>query len=163
MKADNKLSKLVTGVTRLPSSMQPTALSFLFGNVIKFAGTSKVRVESLDFSQSRLVLKNRKRVQNHIGGIHAAAMALLGESATGFIVGMHVPDNRIPLLKNMNIDYVRRAAGDLTAVAHVTDEQIQQMRNDEKGEISVAVVITDTESKEPINAEYIWAWVSKKR
>lgn len=163
MKAENKLSKIVKNVTRLPSSMHASALSFVFGKVIKFAGTSRIRVESLGFTQSKLVLRNRKRVQNHIGGIHAAAMALLGESATGFIVGMHVPDHRIPLLKNMNIDYVRRAAGDLTAVAHVTDEQIERMRNDEKGEIKVAVVITDTESKEPVNAEFTWAWVSKKR
>ena len=163
MKAENKLSKIVKNVTRLPLSMHPAALSFVFGKVIKFAGTSRVRVESLDFKQSRLILRNRKRVQNHTGGIHAAAMALLGESATGFIVGMHVPDHRIPLLKNMDIDYVRRAAGDLTAVAHVTDEQIERMRNDEKGEIKVAVVITDTENKEPVNAEFTWAWVSKKR
>jgi len=75
---------------------------------------------------------------------------------------MHVPDHRIPLLKNMNIDYVRRAAGDLTAVAHVTDEQIERMRNDEKGEVKVAVVITDTDNKEPVNAAFTWAWVSKK-
>lgn len=163
MKAENKLSKIVKNVTRLPNSMHPTALSFLFGKVIKFAGTSRIRVESLNFTESHLVLRNRKRVQNHIGGVHAAAMALLGESATGFVVGMHVPDTCIPLLKNMNIDYVRRASGDLTAIAKLTEEQIQQMRTTEKGEVLVSVVITDSENKEPINAEFTWAWVSKKR
>ena len=28
-------------------------------------------------------LENRKKVRNHIGGVHAAATALLGESVTG--------------------------------------------------------------------------------
>jgi acyl-coenzyme A thioesterase PaaI-like protein len=163
MKADNKLSKIVKKVTLLPKGCHAPALSLVFGKVIKFAGTSKVRVEKLDFSGSKLSLKNRKRVQNHIGGVHAAAMALLGESATGFLIGMHVPDNRIPLLKNMNIDYVRRAVGDLTAVATLTDEQINHIRNTEKGDISVPVIITDSEGNQPIKAEFIWAWVPKKR
>ncbi|QUM78457.1 DUF4442 domain-containing protein [Moritella sp. 24] len=163
MKADNKLSKIVKKVTYLPKGCHASALSLVFGSVIKFAGTSKVRVEKLDFSGSKLSLKNRKRVQNHIGGVHAAAMALLGESATGFLIGMHVPDDRIPLLKNMNIDYVRRAAGDLTAIATLSDEQISHIRNTEKGDISVPVVITDSKGNEPINAEFIWAWVPKKR
>ncbi|NQZ92957.1 MAG: DUF4442 domain-containing protein [Moritella sp.] len=163
MKAENKLSKIVKKVTLLPKGCHAPALSLVFGKVIKFAGTSKIRVEKLDFSGSKLSLKNRKRVQNHIGGIHAAAMALLGESATGFLIAMHVPDNRIPLLKNMNIDYVRRAAGDLTAVATLSDEQIKHIRDTEKGDISVPVVITDSEGNEPINAEFIWAWVPKKR
>ena len=163
MKAENKLSKIVNKVGLLPASWQPTALTLVFGKVIKFAGTAKLRVDSLGFQQSRLILNNRKRVQNHIGGVHAAAMALLGESATGFLVGMHVPDNCTPLLKNMNIDYVRRAAGDLTAVAQLSDEQIHLLRNSEKGDISVPVVITDSEGNEPINAEFIWAWVPKRR
>jgi len=163
MKADNKLSKIVKKVTLLPKGCHASALSLVFGKVIKFAGTSKIRVEKLDFSGSKLSLKNRKRVQNHIGGVHAAAMALLGESATGFLIGMHVPDNRIPLLKNMNIDYVRRAAGDLTAVATLSDEQINYIRETEKGDISVPVVITDSEGNEPINAEFIWAWIPKRR
>lgn len=163
MKAENKLSNIVKKITLLPTAMHPAIMSLVFGRVIKYAGTSRIRFEELGFSKSKLTLKNHKRVQNHIGGVHAAAMALLGESATGFLVGMHVPDDRIPVLKNMNIDYVRRAAGDLTAVAQLDDAEITRMRTTEKGDVSVPVVITDSEGNEPINAEFIWAWVPKKR
>ena len=36
------------------------------------------------------------QVQNHIKGVHACAMALLAESATGAVFGMNVPDSAIP-------------------------------------------------------------------
>lgn len=138
-------------------------MSFVFGRVIKFAGTAKVRIEQLEFTQSRLILKNRKRVQNHIGSVHAAATGLLGESATGFLIGLHVPDDKIPLLKSMHVDYVKRSSGDLTAVATLTDEQIERMRNDDKGDVNVKVVITDAAEVNPVECEFIWAWIPKKR
>ena len=163
MKKHNKLSNLVHKIKQAPQFLQPWLLSKLFGGAIKFAGTAGVRVEQLDPEQSVLTLKNRRRVQNHIGGVHAAAMALLGESATGFLVGIHVPDDRIPLLKSMHIDYTKRATGDLKAVASLTTEQIQFITQQEKGEVQVSVVITDTAQIEPIQATFVWAWVPKKR
>lgn len=58
-----------------------------------------------------VTLKNRRRVQNHIGGLHACGMALAAESATGIVVGMNVPDSAIPLCKSMKINFVRRCEG----------------------------------------------------
>jgi acyl-coenzyme A thioesterase PaaI-like protein len=163
MQKHNKLSRLVQKVKQAPLFLQPWLLTKLFGSAIKFAGTAGVRVEQLDAQQSVLTLKNRRRVQNHIGGVHAAAMALLGESATGFLVGIHVPDDRIPLLKSMHIDYTKRATGDLKALASLTTEQIEQIQQQEKGEVVVSVVITDSVQVEPIQATFVWAWVPKKR
>jgi hypothetical protein len=45
--------------------------------------TSGIWIEDLDVRKATVSLKNRKRVQNHIGGVHACGMALLAESATG--------------------------------------------------------------------------------
>lgn len=52
------------------------------------------------------------KVQNHIGGVHACGMALAAESATGILMGMNVPDSRLPLCKSMTIDFKRRAEGE---------------------------------------------------
>ena len=60
-------------------------------------------------------------MQNHIKGVHACGMALLAESATGGVFGMNLPDEALPLLKNMSIDYVRVAKGDLRGVATLTE------------------------------------------
>ena len=163
MKPCNKLGRIVCRLNRYSPALRVPLMSFFFGRVIKFAGTAKVRIDQLEFTQSKLVLKNRKRVQNHIGSVHAAATSLLGESATGFLIGMHVPDDKIPLLKSMHIDYLKRSTGDLTAVATVTDEQIERMRTDDKGNLTVKVVITDEAGIEPVACEFVWAWIPKKR
>lgn len=163
MKANNKLSRLVTKVSTAPAFLQSFLLSQLFGRAVKFAGTAGIQIQQLNFQQARLVQKNRRKVQNHIGSVHAAAMALLGESATGFLVGMHVPDDRLPLLKSMHLDYVKRATGQLTAIASLTPEQIANIRNQEKGEVTVQVQLLDEVGVEPVLAQFVWAWVPKKR
>jgi acyl-coenzyme A thioesterase PaaI-like protein len=159
----NKLQRIVSKCYQLPKFLQVFALSSVFGRVIKFAGTAGVEVLELKGNQSVLRLKNRKKVQNHIGSVHAAATGLLAESATGFLVGLHLPDSKLPLLKQMQIAYVKRSSGDLTAVATLTDEQIASMLSEDKGEVTVAVTITDSAGIEPVNANMTWAWVAKKR
>lgn len=163
MKPSNKLSKIVFRFNRLSEYWRIKFLSFFFGRVIKFAGTAGIRIDCLNFDRSVLVLKNRRKVQNHIGSVHAAATALLGESATGFLIGMHVPDDKIPLLKSMHVNYVKRSQGDLTATATLTDEQIQLMRTADKGDVTVAVTIVDSVENEPVECEFVWAWIPKKR
>lgn len=163
MQPRNRLATIVAKIQSLPAMVQPFLLSRLFGSAIKFAGTAGVQVSGLSPQQAVLKLANRRKVQNHIGGVHAAAMALLGESATGFLLGIHVPDDRIPLLKSMHLDYVKRATGDLTAVASLTPEQIQQIHQQEKGEVTIEVRITDQLNVEPVVAQFVWAWVPKKR
>ena len=90
-------------------------------------------------------------------------MALLAESATGFIVGLNLPGDKLPLIKSMNLQYVKRATGDMTAVASLTDEQIAMMQRQEKGEVLVKVTVTDANSVEPLICEMLWAWVPKRK
>jgi hypothetical protein len=89
-------------------------------------------------------------------------MALLAESCTGFIVGINLPGDKLPLIKSMGLNYVKRATGDMVAVASVTDEQIALMQTADKGEINVKVVVTDATGIAPVECEMIWAWVNKK-
>ncbi|MFT4924309.1 MAG: acyl-coenzyme A thioesterase PaaI-like protein [Phenylobacterium sp.] len=159
----NKLGRIVSRINRFSPNWRVRVMSFVFGRIIKFAGTAKIRIDMLEFKGSKLTLKNRRRVQNHIGSVHAAATGLLGESATGFLIGLHIPDDKIPLLKSMHVDYVKRSQGDLVAMAVVTDQQISDMRNTVKGEVTVKVVITDEKGNEPVNCEYVWAWIPKKK
>jgi len=159
----NNLSTIVNKISSQPAEKSSRQLSSMFGETIKYFGRAGIQVESLDVNNAVLTLENNDIVQNHIGGIHAAATALLGESATGFLVGMHVPDDRIPLLKSMNINYTRRADGNLKATASLTETQISEIKNTAKGETSVNVVITDSAGNNPVDAEFIWAWIPKKK
>ncbi|HLA31872.1 MAG TPA: DUF4442 domain-containing protein [Pseudomonas sp.] len=161
--SSNRLSRIVAKIHQLPAALHSPALSLLFGSQVKFAGTAKVRVHELTEQRAVMSLANRRKVQNHIQGVHAAAMALLAESATGFLVGMNVPDDKLPLIKSLKVDYLKRAVGGLRAEASLTPEQIQAIHSQDKGEVLVAVQVTDESGNQPIQCEMLWAWVSKKR
>ena len=107
-------------------------------------------------------IKNRRPVQNHINGVHAAAMALLAETATGFVVGMNVPDDRIMLIKSLHVDYKRPTKGDMRATATLNDAERELIRSTEKGELLVQVQVTDESGQEPIQCQMLWAWLPKK-
>jgi len=76
-----------------------------FCSKVKFAGTANINIHYVSQDLVKITLKNKPKVQNHIGGIHAIAAAVLAESATGIVFGMNVPDDSLPLLKSMHIDY----------------------------------------------------------
>jgi acyl-coenzyme A thioesterase PaaI-like protein len=159
----NRFSLFVHKVHKAPKFMQSFLLTTFFNSMVKFAGTTGVKIEKVTHQQAILSLKNKKSVQNHIGGIHAIAAALLAESATGIVFGMNVPDDRVPLLKSMTIEYQRRMQGDLKAVANLTAEQRSMIEQQEKGNMTVPVIITDDSEQIPIICMMEWAWVSKKR
>lgn len=162
MSPSNRMSRLVGKLDSLPAGLRTAVQSFLLGRKVPFVGTAKLKVEEV--SQWRVVvsIRNRRRVQNHIKGVHAAAMALLAETASGFAVAMHVPDDRIPLIKSMKIDYVKRAKGDLRAVVELRPEHVQAILSEEKGEINVPVSVTDQSGTPPILCDVIWAWIPRR-
>jgi acyl-coenzyme A thioesterase PaaI-like protein len=159
----NALQKQLAKFQGLPAAMRPGVVSFLLGQVVPMVGSAGLRFDEVTPQRVVVSIRNRRRVQNHIKGLHAAAMALLAETATGFCVGMNLPDDKLPLIKSMHIDYLRRAQGDMQAVAHLTADQIQQILTLEKGEVTVAVQITDSSGQTPIDAQMVWAWVPKSR
>lgn len=163
MASTNRLAGIVGKINQLPAFARPKALSLFFGKAVPFTGTTGIRIESLDQERCVISLGNKRRVQNHIKGVHAVASLLLAESATGFLVGLNVPDDKVPVIKTAHAEYTRRARGDMTVEARLSDEQREQMRTQEKGETSVPVVIRDGDGNEPIEIEMVWAWTPKRR
>jgi acyl-coenzyme A thioesterase PaaI-like protein len=143
--------------------MRATVISRLFGRVVPFVGTSGLVYEELTSARVVVTIRNRRPVQNHIKNVHAAAMALLAETATGFVVGMNLPDDKLPLIKSLKVDFLKRTQGDMKAVATLSPEQIELIRSTPKGEVLVPVVVTDESGEEPIQCSMLWAWVPKKR
>ena len=101
----NFLAGIVDKINKKPKLYRNWLLNYLLGSTIKFVGTAGVKCETLTREQSIWTLKNKKKVRNHIKGVHAAAMGLLAETATGMVVGMNVPDDRIPVIKSMKVTY----------------------------------------------------------
>lgn len=161
--SQNKLSKGLSRVAGLPPVIKNTAISFMVGRKIPYAGSSGITIEKMEPNRVIASLQNKRKVGNHIGGIHAAAMALIAESATGLVMAMNVPDDCVLVIKTMNVNYRKRTQGAMKAEAHLSPEQQQQIASQNSGEISVPVTVTDETGNSPIECEMIWAWRPKKR
>lgn len=163
MRPSNRLSRLVHRFDGLPAGLRARIVSLAFGGTVRFVRTAGVRFLELQEERAVLVLPNRRKVQNHIRTVHAAAVALLGETATGAVFGMTVPDDKVPLLKSMRLDYVRRSQGGIKAEAHLPLELRMRILSEEKGELAIPVRITDETAAETVQCEYVWAWRPKKK
>jgi len=163
MTATNRLSKLVKATAKLPKGIRSTLWSKAFGRIVPMVGSANIRY--LEVSHAKVVVKieNHRAMQNHIGQVHACAMALIAETATGFVTGMNVPDSCIVLIKSLKVDFKRPSKGAMTAVATLTDEQQKLMQSSEKGETLISVIVTDESNQEPIQCEMLWAWVAKSQ
>jgi acyl-coenzyme A thioesterase PaaI-like protein len=158
----NRFSNVVAKINKSPDFMRSFLLTKLFTSKVKFAGTAGIKITEITNERTKLILANKKAVQNHIGGVHAIAAAVLAESATGIVFGMNVPDSKLPLLKSMKVNFQRRMQGSLSAEAVISPEQIKSIESDEKGSFLIPVIIADESEQPPIECEMEWAWVSKK-
>ena len=155
----NRLEKTVNKLSPYPVWV----LSFAVGKMVKFVGTAGCQFDLMTKEKVVISLKNKSKVRNHIGQIHAAAMILLAETATGMVVGMNLPDDKIPLVKSLDTKFVKRSTGAMKATATLTNEQCEKMLNEPKGDVAVAVEVTDELGVTPIICNVVWAWIPKKK
>jgi acyl-coenzyme A thioesterase PaaI-like protein len=155
----NRLARSIGLIERVPGFVRPWARNAVLRRAVPFTGTAGLQFVELTPSRVEIAVANRRRVQNHIHGVHAAAMTLLAETATGMVVGMNVRDDCLPLAKELKVAFKKRTQGTMRAVAVLTDAQRALMQKSDKGEVSVAVQVTDESGNEPIECEFIWAWI----
>jgi acyl-coenzyme A thioesterase PaaI-like protein len=159
----NQLSKVVDKLNNKPAWLRKRALTYVLGSTIKFVGTAGIKCIELSGERAVFRLANRKKVRNHIGTVHAAASALVAETASGIALGMHLPDDKLPLLKSMQVDYTKRSTGALTASASLTQEQIELLYSQDKGTIVVDCKVVDDAGIEPVQCQMHWAWTLKRK
>jgi acyl-coenzyme A thioesterase PaaI-like protein len=159
----NALSRVAVTLARLPRPLRVLLQTAILRFKVPFVGTARLKIIQLSSDRVIVTIANRRRVRNHIGGVHAAAMALLAETCSGFAVAMYLPDSKIPLVRTMTLNYVARASGGLRAVATLRPEDISAMQSEERGRVSVRIVVTDDKGVEPVQCEVVWAWVPRVR
>ncbi len=103
-------------------------------------------------------MRKRRRVQNHIGTVHAIAMANLCELVAGTMTEVSIPSDMRWIPKGMEIQYLAKAATDVRAVARLEPmpEFGQPM------DVVVKVDVLDTSDTRVVYAE-ISMYVSPRR
>ena len=155
----NRLARQLQRLDDVPAFARPWFRSVVLRRAVPFTGTAGLDFIEMGTSRVEIGIKNEKKVQNHIGGVHASAMNLLAETATGMVVGMNVRDDCIPLAKELRMAFKKRATGSLRAVATLSDEQRAAMQASDKGEVNVAVTVTDEAGVNPVECGFVWAWI----
>ncbi len=126
-------------------------------------GTANIRYLEVDVNHVICSLRESKNMQNHIKGVHAAAMALLAETATGFLTGLHIPDNRILLIKSLHVDYLKVVEGGFNSNSDSSTEQQKYIADHEKGELVIPVTGLMMLVMNRFNAKMLWAWLPKRK
>ncbi|MES3012096.1 MAG: DUF4442 domain-containing protein [Pseudomonadota bacterium] len=158
----NRLARTLARLDKLPAPLRQAVRNLALRRAVPFTGTARLGFAVMTPEKVEITIANQRRVQNHIQGVHAAAMTLLAETATGMVVGMNVRDDCLPLAKALSVQFKRRSQGDMRAVARLSAQQRQLMQSQDKGEVVVPVTVTDASGEAPIVCEFIWAWVPSK-
>jgi uncharacterized protein (TIGR00369 family) len=116
-----------------------------------YSGSIGARVEELDPGWCRVALRDRRRVRNHLGSIHAMALANLAEMASGLAVLVGLPATVQGIVTGFSISYLKKARGPLIAECRaerldVTAEQ----------EYEAAVTISDAQGDVVAHATACW-------
>ncbi len=163
MQYNNRLNRNLKKIESLPSFLRNFARNKTIGNVVPFIGTAGLDFEKMTCEEVIVNIPNKKKVQNHIAQVHAAASVLLAETASGMVLGMNIPDDKLPLMKNLGAKFIKRSTGAQKAIATLTPEQIKLIRETEKGDVNIAVQLVDSTGEEVVVTEMIWAWIPKKK
>jgi acyl-coenzyme A thioesterase PaaI-like protein len=146
-------------LSEVPGFLRPWVRNLVLRRAVPFTGTARLNFVEMTPQRVEVAIANQPRVQNHLQGVHASAMNLLAETATGMVVGMNVRDDCVPVAKELKMAFRKRATGSLRAVAELTADQQAAMQASDKGELSVSVVVTDEAGVNPVECEFIWAWI----
>jgi len=155
----NRMQRQLGRLSEVPGFLRPWVRNLVLRRAVPFTGTARLNFVELTSQRVEVAIANEPRVQNHLHGVHASAMNLLAETATGMVVGMNVRDDCVPVAKELKMAFRKRATGSLRAVAEMTADQQAAMQASDKGELRVSVVVTDEAGVNPVECEFIWAWI----
>jgi acyl-coenzyme A thioesterase PaaI-like protein len=115
------------------------------------------RIERLEPGCCEATLRHRRRVSNHLGGVHAIALCNLAELTGGLAIDASLPRSMRWIPKGMEVEFLRRATGTMRAVA----TPAAPVEAAEGRELPVAVTVTDAGGEAVFRAR-IAMWVSPR-
>jgi acyl-coenzyme A thioesterase PaaI-like protein len=151
----NKTAAILARLEKLPCGL------WLFSRVICFKAPYFASIHPnfthLAPGAGEAMLKKRRAVQNHLGTVHAIAIANLCELVAGTVLEITLPNTHRWIPKAMKINYLAKANTDLRASTIITLDSLP-----DAGTYNVLVNVTDTHGTSVVTAE-IEMYITKRK
>ena len=92
--------------------------SYLIRLYVPYTGSIRPEVLELRPGYSKVRIRDRRGVRNHLRSVHAVAMMNLAEAASGLALNAAVPPSMQAILVGFSIEFLKKARGPLTAECH---------------------------------------------
>ncbi len=160
--ARSRRSSPARSLRRLWSLLAPVPggkwlFSKAFGWIVPYTGSIGARVEALEAGHARLRLRDRRRVRNHLGSIHAVALANLGEATSGLAMTLALPDDVRGIVIRLTTEYRKKARGTLVAESRVDPPPISETRD-----LEVRAAIRDATGDVVAETTAVWRLEPRK-
>ncbi|HBK45407.1 MAG TPA: DUF4442 domain-containing protein [Xanthomonadaceae bacterium] len=124
-----------------------------------YFATISPRITRLEPGRCEARIAHRRRVQNHIGTVHAIALCNLAELTGGVMVDATLPAGMRWIPKGMSVEYLKKATGTMHAAA---TPALPLRQADEGYELPVDVEVCDDAGERVFRAR-IAMWVSPRK
>lgn len=102
---------------RLPGGKR--IFSAMVGRAAPYTGSIGAQVVELDAGRSRVVLRDRRAVRNHLRSIHAIALCNLAELTGNVAVAYALSNDARFIVAGLSMKYLKKARGSITGVCDV--------------------------------------------
>lgn len=113
--------------------------SRLLGVAIPYTGSIGAEVLTLEPGYAKVQLEERRAVRNHLGSVHAIALANLGELTGNLAIACALPDNGRFIVTKLAIEYKKKARGRIIAEC-----RCEPPTSSERREYELHVALRDT-------------------
>lgn len=122
--------------------------SRLVGFTAPYSGSISANVIELEPGHGVITLQEHRKVRNHLRSVHAIALVNLAEMVTGLTLMNSLPDRTRGILTGIEIQYLKKARGLLTAECHCeipksSDEKEVLLSGDIKNELGDVVATAE--------------------
>ena len=112
------LLTLWTNASRLPGGKR--AFSLVFGRRAPYFASIRPRFTEIRPHRAALLIKDRRRVHNHLGTVHAIALCNGLEAAMGALAEATIAPTQRWIPKGMEVRYTAKADSDVLCIAETT-------------------------------------------
>jgi acyl-coenzyme A thioesterase PaaI-like protein len=97
----------------------PWLFAQIFGFLVPYSGSVSPRFRVLEPGHAEVEIRDRRSNRQHLGSVHAIALANAAEQASGLAMLFGLPDGIRGIVTQFSMQYFKKARGTIRAVSRV--------------------------------------------